>query len=273
MTIQTTTTLNNGVEMPMLGLGVYAPSQQNEVQQAVEWALEAGCRLIDTASIYGNEREVAAAIAASGIPRREVFITTKVWNTDMGYEATFRAFDQSLAKLGTDYADLYLIHWPIREKRLDTWRALEKLYADERVRAIGVSNYYVPHLEELFTVANITPAVNQFELSPYCHPAETMAYCRQKGIQIEGYAPLVRGLKADDPRLQTIARQHGKSTFQVLVRWSLQHGAVTIPKSVKRDRIRDNFDVFDFELTPENMAEMNTWHDNTRIADDPMTLL
>ncbi len=273
MNLQTTKTLNNGVEMPILGLGVYAPSHNNEVQQAVEWALEAGCRLIDTASIYGNEREVGDAVAASGLPRQEVFITTKVWNDDEGYDSTLRAFDKSLEKLGTDYADLYLIHWPIREKRLDTWRALEKLYADERVRAIGVSNYYVPHLEELFTIANITPAVNQFELSPYCHPAETLAYCQQKGIQPEGYAPLVRGEKNDDPRLQAIAKNHGKSTFQVLVRWSLQHGAVTIPKSVKRDRISQNFDVFDFELTPDEMAQMNTWHDNTRVADDPMAFL
>lgn len=273
MTLQTTVTLNNGVEMPVLGLGVYAPRHNNEVQQAVEWALEAGCRLIDTASIYGNEREVAAAIQASGIPRKEIFITTKVWNDDEGYDSTLKAYEVSLEKLGTDYADLYLIHWPIREKRLDTWRALEKLYAAERVRAIGVSNYYVPHLEELFTIAEITPAVNQFEFSPYCHPTETLAYCREKGIQPEGYAPLVRGQKSDDPQLQAIANAHGKSTFQVLVRWSLQHGAVTIPKSVKRDRIRENFDVFDFELTPDEMAQMNTWHDNTRVADDPMDFL
>lgn len=273
MNLQTTKTLNNGVEIPLLGLGVYTPRHNNEVQQAVEWALEAGCRLIDTASIYGNEREVGAAIRASGIPREEIFITTKVWNDDEGYDTTFRAYDLSLAKLGTNYADLYLIHWPIREKRLDTWRALEQLYADGRVRAIGVSNYYVPHLDELFSIANITPAVNQFEFSPYCHPAETLYYCQEKGIQPEGYAPLVRGQKSDDPRLKAIAIAHGKSTFQVLVRWSLQHGVVTIPKSVKRDRIHENFDVFDFELTPNEMAQMDTWHDDTRVAWNPMEFL
>lgn len=265
-----TITLNNGVEMPLLGLGVYAPRHNNEVQQAVEWALEAGCRLIDTASIYGNEREVAAAIANSGLPRQDVFITTKVWNDDEGYDSTLRAFDRSLEKLQTDYVDLYLIHWPIREKRLDTWRALEKLYAGGRTRAIGVSNYYQPHLDELFTIANVTPAVNQFEFSPYCNPADVVDYCRQKGIQPEGYAPLVRGEKQDDPRLVELAHKYGKTTYQLLVRWSLQHNVVTIPKSVKRERILENFDVLDFAIDEVDFSEMNTWHDNTRVAWDPL---
>lgn len=266
-----TVTLNNGVEMPLLGLGVYAPRHNTEVQQAVEWALEAGCRLIDTASIYGNEREVASAIVNSGLPRREIFITTKVWNDDEGYDSTLRAFEQSLQKLDTDYVDLYLIHWPIREKRLDTWRALEKLYADGRTLAIGVSNYYPPHLNELFSIANVTPAVDQFEFSPYCNPADVIAYCRQKGIQPEGYAPLVRGLKRDDSRLVELARKYGKTTYQLLVRWSLQHGVVTIPKSVKRERIRENFDVLDFTIDDADFTWMNTWHDDTRIAYNPMT--
>ncbi|RIV27263.1 aldo/keto reductase [Fibrisoma montanum] len=270
MNLQSTTTLNNGVEMPLLGLGVYAPRHNNEVQQAVEWALEAGCRLIDTASIYGNEREVADAMAASGLPRQELFITTKVWNDDEGYDTTLTAFDKSLEKLKTDYVDLYLIHWPIREKRLDTWRALETLYADKRVRAIGVSNYYQPHLDELFTIASVTPAVNQFEFSPYCNPADVVAYCREKGIQPEGYAPLVRGEKSNDPRLVTLAEKYGKSTYQILVKWSLQQGVVTIPKSVKKERIQENFAVFDFAISDEDMADMNTWHDNTRVAWNPL---
>ncbi|GAA4446512.1 glyoxal/methylglyoxal reductase [Nibrella saemangeumensis] len=268
-----TTTLNNGVEMPMLGLGVYAPGHNQEVQQAVEWALEAGCRLIDTAAAYYNEHEVADGIQASGLSRRELFITTKVWNTDQGYEATLRAFDKSLDKLRTDYVDLYLIHWPVRETRLDTWRALERLYADERVRAIGVSNYYQPHLDELMAQAEIVPAVNQIEFSPYCNLPEVLDYCRQKGIQPEGYAPLVRGLKRNDSRLVALAEKYGKSTYQLLVRWSLQHGVVTIPKSVKQDRIRENFDVLNFAISVEDMDLMDTFHDNTRIADDPMDYL
>lgn len=269
MNLQTTVTLNNGVEMPLLGLGVYAPRHNNEVQQAVEWALEAGCRLIDTAAAYGNEREVADAIRSSGIPRHELFITTKVWNDDQGYDRTLRAFDQSMERLRLDVLDLYLIHWPVQEHRLDTWRALEKLYADGRTRAIGVSNYYQPHLDELFAQSDVTPAVNQFEFSPYCYLPDVMAYCRAKYIRVEGYAPLVRGEKADDPRLVALAEKYGKSTYQVLVRWSLQHGVVTIPKSVKRERIRANFDVFDFELSDTDFAEMNTWYDNTRVAPDP----
>ncbi len=265
--------LNNGVEMPLLGLGAYAPRHQQEVQQAVEWALEAGCRHIDTAAIYGDEREVADGIAASGLPRSAVFVTTKVWNDDQGFDNTLRAFDKSLANLRLDVVDLYLVHWPVREHRRETWLALEKIYAEGRARAIGVSNYYQPHLDELFTYASVTPAVNQFEFSPYCHLPDVLTYCRQHNIQPEGYAPLVRGQKSNDPRLMAIAEAHGKTTFQVLVRWSLQHGVVTIPKSVKRDRIRENFDVFDFALSPDEMALMDTFHDNTRFGWDPMTFL
>lgn len=268
-----TVTLNNGVEMPLLGLGVYAPQHNNEVQQAVEWALEDGCRLIDTAAAYGNEREVGKAITNSGLARQDVFITTKVWNDDMGYENTLQAFDRSLDQLKTDYIDLYLIHWPVREKRLDTWRALESLYHTKRVRAIGVCNYYEPHLNELLEIAEIIPAVNQFELSPYCYLPSVLEFCRQHGIQPEGYAPLVRGLKSNDPRLIAIAQKYGKSTYQVLVRWSLQHNTITIPKSVKKERIRENFDVFNFEISPEDMAQLNTFHDDTRIAWNPMEFL
>ncbi len=265
-------TLNNGVKMPLLGLGVYAPSHNSEVQQAVEWALEAGCRLIDTASIYGNETEVAAAVQASGLPTADVFITTKVWNTDQGYDGTLRAFDDSAGKLGRDVVDLYLIHWPVKQHRHDTWRALERLYTEGRVRAIGVSNHYPNHLDELLSQATVTPAVNQIELSPYCYRPDVLDYCRSKGVQVEGYAPLVRGKKHDDPRLIAIAERHQKSTFQVLIRWSMQQGAVTIPKSIHRERIQANFDVFDFELNTDEMAMLNTCYDNTRIADDPDTI-
>ncbi|QJW88143.1 aldo/keto reductase [Spirosoma taeanense] len=262
-------TLNNGVEMPCLGLGVYAPNHNSEVQQAVEWALEAGCRLIDTAAAYKNEREVADALQVAGLPRHEVFITTKVWNDDQGYDQTLRAFDQSLGKLRLDVVDLYLIHWPEGNKRRETWRALEKIYADGRARAIGVSNYYQPHLNELLEEATVTPAVNQVEFSPYCYLPDVLAYCRDKNIQPEGYAPLVRGEKQNDPRLVALAEKYGKTTYQLLVRWSLQHTVITIPKSVNRERIRENFDVLDFTIAEEDMNEMNTFYDNTRIATDP----
>ncbi|MBN8825955.1 MULTISPECIES: aldo/keto reductase [unclassified Spirosoma] len=267
-----TVTLNNGVEMPLLGLGVYAPSQTNEVQQAVEWALEAGCRLIDTAAAYGNEREVADAIRSSGIPRSDIFITTKVWNDDQGYNRTLRAFNRSLERLRIDSIDLYLVHWPVKAHRHDTWRALEKIYSEGRARAIGISNHYPTHIDELLTRSTITPALNQIEFSPYCFVPEVLDYCQQKQIQVEGYAPLVRGQKKDDPRLIALAEKYGKSTFQLLIRWSLQHGAVTIPKSVKRERIQENFDVWDFTISDDDMALLDTFYDNTRIADDPRTL-
>jgi len=266
-------TLNNGIEMPQLGLGIYDPEPGHDIRQAVLWAFELGYRLIDTATIYRNEREVGQAMRDSGLAREEIFLTTKVWNSDQGYDSTLRAFEESLRQLNTDYVDLYLIHWPVREHRIQTWKALEKIYADGKVRAIGVSNYYIPHFEELWPHTDMVPAVNQFELSPYCYLPEQLDYCRQRGIQVEGYAPLVRGLKSEDPRLVKIAEKHGKSTFQVLIRWSLQQKAITIPKSVSKTRLAANLDVFDFELSPEDMAEMNTWHDNTRVAEDPMDYL
>lgn len=263
-------TLNNGVEIPQVGLGVYDPQPDSDTTQAVLWALELGYRHIDTAMIYGNEEQVGEAIRQSGIRREELFITTKVWNAEQGYENTFRAYDDSLKRLGLDYVDLYLIHWPVREKRKDTWKALEKLYSDKRVRAIGVSNYLVPHLEELFQYAEITPAINQLEFTPYCYLPETQKLCQEKGIQMESYSPLVRGLKQKDERLVSIANKHGKSTYQVLLRWAIQQNLVTIPKSNKKERLQQNIEIFDFELSAEEMNLMNTFHDGTRVAEDPM---
>lgn len=271
MTIPSTI-LNNGIEMPLLGLGVYAPQHTTEVQQAIEWALEAGCRLIDTAAAYGNEREVADAMRASGISRNDIFVTTKVWNEDQGYSRTLRAFNRSLERLRLDVVDLYLIHWPVKEHRHETWKALEKIYTDGRARAIGLSNHYPAHVDELLTEAHIIPAINQIEFSPYSFLPDVLAYCRQKNIQVEGYAPLVRGLKQNDPRLVSLAEKYNKSTYQLLIRWSLQHGVVTIPKSLRRERIQENFDVLNFTILDEDMAQMNTFYDNTRIADDPRTI-
>jgi methylglyoxal/glyoxal reductase len=266
-------TLNNGLEMPLLGLGIYAPGEKNEVRKAVALALETGYRLLDTASVYENEEEVGLGIKDSLVPREELFITSKVWNDEQGYDATLKAYERSLEKLQTNYLDLYLIHWPVRELRKDTWRALEKLYSEGRVRAIGVSNYYQPHLEELFEYASVVPAVNQFEFSPFMYLPELLTYCRDKGIQPEGYSPLVRGQQADNATLEEIARKNGKSTFQVLIRWALQHKVVTIPKSTSKKHLEANFDVWDFEIAEEDMAKMNKMHAGIRVADDPMTYL
>lgn len=262
--------LNNGVEMPLLGLGIYAPGQKNEVSQAVRWALETGYRLIDTATVYQNEEEVGQGLQDSGLKRGEVFITSKVWNDDQGYDSTLRAYDASLKRLQTDYLDLYLIHWPVRETRRETWRALETLYSEKRVRAIGVSNYYEPHLEEFFGYASVVPAVNQFEQSPFLYRPELLHYCREKGIQPEGYSPLVRGQEESNQVLEAIAQKHGKSTYQVLIRWALQHGIVTIPKSTHQERIKANFDVWDFDITQQDMDKLNVLNADIRVADDPM---
>ena len=265
--------LNNGVEMPLLGLGIYAPGEKNEVSRAVRWALETGYRLIDTASVYENEEEVGQGLQESGMKRDELFITSKVGNDEQGYEGTLRAYDQSLKRLQTDYLDLYLIHWPMRHTRKETWRALETLYSEKRVRAIGVSNYYEPHLEELFAYASVIPAVNQFEQSPFLYRPDLLGYCRKKGIQPEGYSPLVRGREASNQVLEDIAQKHGKSTYQILIRWALQHGIVTIPKSTNQERIKANFNVWDFKLTGDDMQRLNTLNADIRVADDPMDYL
>ena len=265
--------LNNGIEMPQIGLGVYEPELGADTKQAVLWALEVGYRHIDTAAMYKNERQVGEAIRESGVPRNEIFVTTKVADGNQGFENTLAAYQRSLQKLGLDFVDLYLIHWPIRGKRKETWRAFEKIYAEKRVRAIGVSNYLVPHLEELFSYANVIPAINQIEFTPYCYEIDTLKFCQKHGIQLESYSPLVRGLKQNDTRLTEIAKNHGKSTYKVLLRWAIQHGIVTIPKSNKIERLRENIDVFDFELSDEEMNLMNTFNDGTRVAPNPMEFL
>lgn len=265
--------LNNAVKMPLLGLGIYTPGEKNEVRQAVRYAIETGYRLLDTASVYQNEAEVGQGVRDSSVRREDLFITSKVWNDEQGYDTTLRAYDQSLKRLQTDYLDLYLVHWPVRETRKDTWRALETLYNEKRVRAIGVSNYYQPHLEELFEFATIVPAVNQFEQSPFLYRPELLAYCRRKGIQPEGYSPLVRGKEESDTTLADIAGKYRKSTYQVLIRWALQHGIVTIPKSVNPQRIEANFNVWDFEIAENDMDRLNSLNADIRVADDPMKYL
>lgn len=267
-----TTTLNNGVVMPLLGLGVY-DLHGKAAEQAVDWALEIGYRLFDTAAMYHNETEVGKALRQATIPRSDLFVTTKVHNTDQGYDAALRAFDQSLAKLDSDYIDLYLIHWPLKATRSQTWKALERLYAEGRVRAIGVANYLVPFLTELAETATIVPAVNQIEFSPYLFLRNELTYCRQHQIQLQAYSPLARGARFDDPNLVALAKKYAKTPAQLMIRWGLQHGISTIPKSASQQRLADNFDVFDFMLSPDDMTRLDNLHENLRVVEDPMLML
>ncbi|MFC0602511.1 aldo/keto reductase [Streptomyces palmae] len=256
MTIPTVQ-LNNGIRIPQLGFGVFqVPDDQTTA--AVAAALEAGYRSIDTAAIYGNEAGVGRALAASGLPREELFVTTKLWNADQGYDATLRAFDASLDKLGLDHLDLYLIHWPTpaRDLYLDSWRAIERLAAEGRIRAAGVSNFQPAHLKRLMDSSELVPAVNQVELHPGLQQAELRAFHAEHGIATEAWSPLAQGAVLDDAAITAIAARTGKSPAQVVLRWHLQLGNIVIPKSVTPARIRQNLDVFDFRLTDEDMAQI-----------------
>ncbi|MGM0899644.1 MAG: aldo/keto reductase [Bacillota bacterium] len=269
--LQSTTTLHNGVKMPWLGLGVFKVEDGEEVVASVKAALEAGYRSIDTAAIYGNEVGVGKAIAESNIPREELFITTKLWNSNQGYESTLAAFDESMEKLGLDYLDLYLIHWPVpaQGKYVETWKALEKLYKDGRVRAIGVSNFKIHHLEEVLANCEVKPMVNQVEYHPRFNQSELHEFCKKNEIHLEAWSPLMQGGLLDEPTLVEIANKYNKSTAQVIIRWDLQTGVVTIPKSTKPHRIAENADVFDFELTTEDMDKINALNQNQRMFADP----
>jgi len=267
-------TLNNGVQIPQLGLGVFEEDfNVSKTKDAVKYALEVGYRHIDTAAIYRNEEEVGLALQETNVPRKEIFIITKVWDTHQGYDSTLMAYDESLKNLQTDYIDLYLIHWPVKGKRKETWRALEKIYEEGRVRAIGVSNYLVPHLEELKSYANVLPAVNQIEHTPFCNRKETHELCKKWGISLESYSPLVRGLKKDNVVLNSIAQKHNKTTFQVLIRWALDNEVITIPKSSKKDRVKNNFEALSFQLDEEDLDRLSNLNDGTSVAPNPMTYL
>ena len=246
--------------MPAIGFGTWNLSEDGEVQRAVSEALEVGYRLIDTAKIYRNERGVGEAIRASGIKRQEILVTTKLWPGDFGYDSALAAFDASLAKLGLDYVDLYLMHWPghSAQDRQDSWRALERIYEEGRVKAIGVSNYGVEHLEEM-AGASVQPAVNQIELHPfnYAEQVEVLEFCKRREILVEAYSPLNQGRGLDHPVLVEVASKYKKSPGQVMLRWAIQHGTVPIPKSAKPERIRENFAVFDFELLAEEMSAID----------------
>jgi methylglyoxal/glyoxal reductase len=271
--LQSTTTLHNGVKMPWFGLGVFKVEEGPELVNAVKTAIQHGYRSIDTAAIYQNEEGVGEGIReglkGAGISREDLFVTSKVWNSDLGYESAIAAFETSLEKLGLDYLDLYLIHWPVEGKYKDAWRALETLYKEGKIKAIGVSNFQIHHLEDLMKNAEIKPMVNQVECHPRLTQKELKDYCKENGIQLEAWSPLMQGEILDNQDLQEIATKHNKTVAQVILRWDLQNQIVTIPKSTKEHRIKENADIFDFTLTDDEMERIDGLNQNHRVGPDP----
>ncbi|MEU6086824.1 aldo/keto reductase [Streptomyces sp. NPDC047085] len=265
--------LNNGVEMPQLGFGVWQVPD-DEAERAVVTALEAGYRSIDTAAIYGNEVGTGKAIATSGVPREDIFVTTKLWNSDQGYDSTLRAFDASLEKLGLDYLDLYLIHWPLpsRGKYTDSYKAFEKLYSEGRVKAIGVSNFLPEHLRRLIEETSVIPAVNQIELHPHLQQHAAREFHAEQGIRTEAWSPLGsgRGL-LEVPAIIAIGQKHNRTPAQVVLRWHIQLGNIVIPKSVTPSRIKENIEVFDFSLDAEDLGALGALNEDRRLGPDPAT--
>lgn len=262
-------TLRNGVEMPKVGLGVYKMTNPEETVRAITVALETGYRAIDTASFYDNEKEVGEAIRISGIPREEIFVTTKVWNDDQGYDETLRAFEKSLSLLGLDYIDLYLTHWPVPGKFVDTYRAIERLYEEKLIRVPGVSNHHEKHLDELAKQVNVMPMVNQIEISPYLQQPELRHYCQERDIAVTAWSPLGRGQVLSDPVINQIAEAHGRTPAQVILKWHLQVGNIIIPKSVTPSRIKENFDLEGFTLTEEDMQLIEELERDGRTGANP----
>ncbi|WFB59172.1 aldo/keto reductase [Paenibacillus sp. BR1-192] len=261
-------TLNDGVKMPWLGLGVWKTKEGEEVIQSVKSAIAAGYRSIDTAAIYGNEEGVGQAIRESGVSRDELFITTKVWNDDQGYEKTLQAFETSRKKLGLDIVDLYLVHWPGKDKYLETWKALIHLQKEGLVRSIGVSNFQIRHLQHIIEDTGVVPVVNQVELHPLLSQKELLGYARENHIVLEAWSPLMQG-NLDQPALAQIAEKYGKTTAQVILRWDIQNGVIVIPKSIKDHRIRENAGIFEFELSAEDMAAIDGLNQNKRFGSNP----
>lgn len=267
--LQGTFELHNGVQMPYFGLGVYLSKDGSEVINAVKDALNHGYRHIDTAAIYNNEDGVGQGIKESDVAREDVFLVSKVWNTDQGYDSTLKAFDASLKRLGTDYLDLYLIHWPKGELSKETWKAMERLYEEKRVRSIGVSNFLQHHLEDLLPSVEIAPMVNQMEYHPYLVQQSLLDYCNSKGIQYEAWSPLMQGHIFDLEVMKKLAAKYNKTIAQMVLRWDLQKGVVTIPKSSKKERIIANADLFDFEISQEDMNLLDGLDQGKRFGPDP----
>lgn len=264
--------LNTDREMPLLGLGVYKATGENEVEQAICHAAKAGYRLIDTASAYANEDGVGRGIVQCGVPRKDLFITTKIWNNAQRLGDVEGAFKRSLERLQLDYVDLYLIHWPVPGCFLNTWKEMEKLLESGRAQSIGVSNFDIRHLEELAKYSDIIPAVNQIEFHPYWYQKELLEYCKDRGIQVQAYAPLARGAYMDNDIMCVLATKYAKTPAQIGLRWSLQKGVAVIPKSTNPERIQDNSEIFDFELEEEDMAIIDTLNQNLRTAGIPEDL-
>lgn len=270
--IKSTIKLNNGITMPCFGLGTALSKEGSEVKNAIHYAFDAGYRLVDTASFYQNEKGVGESIREYGIPREEIFVTTKVWNNDQGFESTLKAYDKSLKELGLDYADLYLVHWPVSGKFKDTWKALEKIYKEGRVKAIGISNFLKIHLEQLLPQIEVMPAVNQLEYHPYLIQQELVDLCVQNGIAYQAWSPLMQGRVFDVPLLKKLSKKYRKNQAQIVLRWSLQNGVSTIPKSVDQKRIESNANIFDFVISSTDMAAINALDSNHRFGEDPMLM-
>lgn len=261
--------LHNGVEMPYFGLGVYLSKDGKEVVNAVNWALEEGYRHIDTASIYKNEEGVGQGIKESGVDRKDIFVVSKVWNSDQGYESTINAYEASLKRLQLDYLDLYLVHWPVKGKYKETWRAMEYLYKHKGVRAIGVSNFMQHHLEDVMDSSEIVPMVNQMEFHPYLVQQELIDFCNKNTIQYEGWSPLMQGHIFEMDVLKGLAEKYNRTVAQIVLRWDLQKGVVTIPKSSKKERIKANAHIFNFVLSPEDMKILDALDRGKRFGPDP----
>jgi methylglyoxal/glyoxal reductase len=266
-----TVTLANGVEMPYFGLGVFLTNEGKEVENSVKWALENGYRHIDTAAIYGNERGVGNAVKASGIPRKDIFITTKAWNGNMRSNTVMQGFEESLERLQTDYVDLLLIHWPVKGKFKDTWKVFEEIYHSGRARAIGVSNFLIHHLEDLFTITEVMPMVNQVECHPYLVLQELQDFCRSRNIYYEAWSPLMQGAITEVPLLIELSKKYKKSPAQIALRWNLQKDIITIPKSIRLERIKENADIFDFELSSEDVGLIDGLDRNKHFGAHPDT--
>jgi diketogulonate reductase-like aldo/keto reductase len=262
LTLESRAKLNNAIEIPRLGLGVYQSPPGEITLRAVRYALEIGYRHIDTAELYGNETDVGRAVQESGIRREDVFITTKVWNSHQGYDSTLYACERSLGRLGLSYVDLYLIHWPVQGLGDDTWRAMIKLLHQGKAHAIGVSNYSIRELNDLLDKSDVVPAVNQVEFHPFLYQEELLSFCKNNKIQLEAYSPLTRGKRLNHPNIIEMAKKYDKTPSQILIRWSLQHDVIVIPKSIHEARIKENSQVFDFQLEPNDMKLLDSLNEN-----------